>query len=351
MRDRKKYIRILQKDIAMEGRRFLGAELKTIFIGGGTPSLFDPSEIKEILEYIKTQFIISDDIEITMETNPGSLEYKNLSEYRFAGVNRLSIGAQSFNQESLKLLGRIHGPSEIFSCYEEALLANFESINIDLMFGLPNQTLEMATEDMRKLIDLNPEHISYYQLTLEPNTLFYKKRPKNIPPHNLLYSIHEEGLSLLSKAGYERYEISAFAKLGLECRHNINYWMFGDYIAVGAGAHGKYAINDEIKRYQKPALPRAYMNHSFESIEKNALKTLDQSDILLEYMINNLRLMSGFSKKHFECSTGLSFHLIEQKLTNLQHLGLMKEIKKEQWVPTALGFRFLDDIQAEFLPA
>lgn len=127
--------------------------------------------------------------------------------------------------------------------------------------------------------------------------------------------------------------------------------MFGDYIAVGAGAHGKYAINDEIKRYQKPALPRAYMNHSFESIEKNALKTLNQSDILLEYMINNLRLMSGFSKKHFECSTGLSFHLIEQKLTNLQHLGLMKEIKKEQWVPTALGFRFLDDIQAEFLPA
>lgn len=350
LEDRKKYIRILQKDITMEGKRFAGAVLKTIFIGGGTPSLFEPIEINEILGYIKTQFIFSDDIEITMETNPGSLEYKDLSEYRLAGVNRLSIGAQSFNHDSLQLLGRIHGPAEIFSCYKEAQLANFESINVDLMFGLPNQTLEMAMEDIDTLIDLNPEHISYYQLTLEPNTLFYKKRPKNIPPHNLLYSIQEEGLALLHKAKYNRYEISAFSKAGLECRHNINYWMFGDYIAVGAGAHGKFAINNEIKRYQKPALPRAYMNCSFESTENDVLKTLNQSDILLEYMINNLRLMSGFSKNHFERCTGLSFDLIERKLNNLDQLGLMKETEKEQWVPTALGFRFLDDIQTEFLP-
>ena len=348
--ERKKYIHILLKDITMEGKRFSDATLKTIFIGGGTPSLFDPDEIKAILDHIKTQFIISDDIEITMEANPGSLEHKNLSEYKMAGINRLSLGVQSFNENSLKLLGRIHGSAEILTSYKEAELANFDSINIDLMFGLPGQTLQMAIEDVRTATRLNPGHISYYQLTLEPNTVFYKKRPKNIPSHDLLYAIQQEGLEILQTANYGRYEISAFAKVGLECRHNLNYWTFGNYVAVGAGAHGKYVINEEIKRYQKPALPRAYMNSTFDNTEDFTSKTLDESDILLEYMINNLRLMSGFSKKHFEGCTGLSFDLIKEKLINLNRLGLMKEMQKGRWCPTALGFHFLDDIQAKFLP-
>ena len=348
--ERKKYLHTLLKDITMEGNKFSDATLETIFIGGGTPSLFEPVEINKILEHIKKIFIISDDIEITMEANPGSLEHKNLSEYRMAGINRLSLGAQSFNEDSLKLLGRIHGVAEIFTSYEEAKLARFDSINIDLMYGLPDQTQQMAIEDIRTAIRLNPEHISYYQLTLEPNTVFYKKRPKNIPPHDLLYSMQNESLEILQAANYFRYEISAFSKAGLECRHNINYWTFGNYIAVGAGAHGKYVLNEKIMRYQKPSLPRAYMNGTFEDSGEFISRTLEESDILLEYMMNNLRLISGFSKKHFESSTGLSFDLVEEKLISLSQLGLMKEAQKELWRPTALGFRFLDDIQAKFLP-
>ena len=349
LKDKKKYIAALKKDIAMEGHRFSGAILKTIFIGGGTPNLFTPEEINELINEIKFYFKFNKHIEITMEVNPGSLEKKKLSDYKLAGINRLSIGAQSFNPQLLKLLGRTHNVEDIFSTIENARLADFKNINLDLMFGLPSQTMKLAQKDLREAINLNPEHISYYQLTVEPNTIFYKKRPKNLPSSDRLYNMHESGLEILEAANYSRYEISAFAKPQEECQHNLNYWIFCDYIAVGAGAHGKYTINNDVYRYQKPSLPRAYVNTNFEKNDFK-LKKLKQSEIIFDYMLNNLRLISGFKETHFEDFTNIYFNIIEQKLVKLKRLGLMQNDGEHCWQLTALGLRFLDDAQAEFLP-
>ena len=349
LKDKKKYIAALKKDIAMEGYRFPNTILKTIFIGGGTPNLFMPEELNDLLNEIKIYFKFTENIEITMEVNPGLLEKKKLTDYKFAGINRLSIGAQSFDSRSLKLLGRIHSVEDIFLTIENAQLANFKNINLDLMFGLPSQTMELVQKDLEEAINLNPQHISYYQLTLEPNTVFYKQRPKNLPSNDRLYNMHERGLKLLEAANYIRYEVSAFSKIHEECQHNLNYWTFGDYIAVGAGAHGKYTINNNVYRYQKPSLPRAYINTDFEKNNFRS-KKIEQTEIIFDFMLNNLRLISGFTETYFEDCTDISFNIIKQKFAKLQRLGLIQKHGADCWQPTALGLRFLDDIQVEFLP-
>ena len=344
------YTKLITKDIENEAKKFKHSKLKTIFIGGGTPNLFDPISIAKILDSINTNFDIESNCEITMEINPDSIKKAKLMEYRSIGINRLSIGAQTFNEKLLKSIGRDHSPKDIESVFKTANEVKFESINIDLMFGLPNQSRVMAKNDIKKIIDLSPEHISYYQLTIEPNTKFFYDKPNELPSSDKQNLIQEDCLNLLEKAGYERYEISAFSKKNFECKHNLNYWRFGDYIAVGAGAHGKYRLtNDDIIRYQNASNPTIYMKNLISNKSSHQEKLLSNSDKIFEFMLNNLRLMSGFSISHFESATGLKYHAIEKKLSELNNLKLMKYYPSGYWKPTALGFKFLDNLQCEFL--
>ena len=344
------YTKLIIKDIENEAKKFKQSKLKTIFIGGGTPNLFDPISIAKIFYSINTNFDIESNCEITMEINPGSIKKVKLMEYRSIGINRLSIGAQTFNEKLLKSIGRDHSPKHIESVFKTANEVKFESINIDLMFGLPNQSRVMAKNDINKIIDLSPEHISYYQLTIEPNTKFFYDKPNGLPTSDKQNLIQEDCLNLLEKAGYERYEISAFSKKNFECKHNLNYWRFGDYIAVGAGAHGKYRLtNDDIIRYQNASNPNIYMKNIISNESSHKEKLLSNSDKIFEFMLNNLRLMSGFSIAHFESATGLKYDAIEKKLSELNNLKLMKYNPSGYWKPTALGFKFLDNLQCEFL--
>ncbi len=344
------YTKLITKDIENEAKKFKQSKLKTIFIGGGTPNLFDPISIAKIFYSINTNFDIESNCEITMEINPGSIKKVKLMEYRSIGINRLSIGAQTFNEKLLKSIGRDHSPKHIESVFKTANEVKFESINIDLMFGLPNQSRVMAKNDINKIIDLSPEHISYYQLTIEPNTKFFYDKPNGLPTSDKQNLIQEDCLNLLEKAGYERYEISAFSKKNFECKHNLNYWRFGDYIAVGAGAHGKYRLtNDDIIRYQNASNPNIYMKNIISNESSHKEKLLSNSDKIFEFMLNNLRLMSGFSIAHFESATGLKYDAIEKKLSELNNLKLMKYYPSGYWKPTALGFKFLDNLQCEFL--
>lgn len=344
------YTKLITKDIENEAKKFKQSKLKTIFIGGGTPNLFGPISIAKIFDSINTNFDIESNCEITMEINPGSIKKAKLMKYRSIGINRLSIGAQTFNEKLLKSIGRDHSPKHIESVFKAANEVKFESINIDLMFGLPNQSRVMAKNDINKIIDLSPEHISYYQLTIEPNTKFFYDKPNGLPTTDKQNLIQEDCLNLLEKAGYERYEISAFSKKNFECKHNLNYWKFGDYIAVGAGAHGKYRLtNDNIIRYQNASNPNIYMKNIISNESSHKEKLLSNSDKIFEFMLNNLRLMSGFSIAHFESATGLKYDAIEKKLSELNNLKLMKYYPSGYWKPTALGFKFLDNLQCEFL--
>ena len=346
----RKYTKLIVKDIEKEANKFKQSKLRTIFIGGGTPDLFDPIDIEKIFDSINTNFDIESNCEITMEINPGSIKKAKLMEYKSIGINRLSIGAQSFNQKLLKSIGRDHDLEDIVSVFKAAREVEFESINIDLMFGLPNQSRVMAKNDIKKIFDLSPEHISYYQLTIEPNIKFFYDKPRGLPSDDEQNHIQEDCMRLLENAGYTRYEITAFSKKDFECKHNLNYFRFGDYIAVGAGAHGKYrSTNDDMIRYQKPSDPNIYMKNIISNKLSHEEKLLSSSDKIFEFMLNNLRLMSGFSIAHFESATGLKYDSIEKKLSELNNLNLMKYYPSGYWKPTALGFKFLDNLQCEFL--
>lgn len=348
---RDRYLDALLKDIELEAARAGGRTIHSVFIGGGTPSLFSGSEIATIIESIDSHLSLEPGAEITMEANPGTVEYGSLDGYRRAGVNRLSIGAQSFDADSLRRLGRIHGPEEIASAFAGALAAGFDNINIDIMFALPGQSLEMAMYDVDAAIKLQPQHISYYELTLEPNTVFHKQPPEDLPDDELSWSVQQAGLAALELAGYKRYEVSAFASPGRQCQHNLNYWQFGDYLAVGAGAHGK--ISDEagpIWRYQKPAHPLSYIEQGERGRFEDRAKQLTGDDIAFEYMLNILRLPQGFSEKAFSQRTGMPVGAITGNLAIAQKDGLMDFDGKGIWRPTSLGMQFLNDLQARFLP-
>ena len=349
-----RYIRALEYDLRAEAAsgKAAGRLLQTVFIGGGTPSLFSAAQIGRILQLVDAQFGLADDAETTMEANPGTVEYDNLADYRAAGVTRLSLGAQSFAADSLRALGRIHGPDEIRDAYRGAEAAGFDSINLDLMFALPGQDLAKAHDDLCAAIELSPPHISWYQLTLEPNTVFFSRPPPDIPNEDVAWEMQLMGYELLREAGYEHYEVSAFARPGQRCRHNLNYWLFGDYLAVGAGAHGKYThSNGQICRYAKPLHPLAYM----EQAEAGALQAPDRllsaADTSFEYMLNALRLSDGFSETAFEARTGLSFEVVAPGLEQARDRKLVERSAAAQWRPTRLGLQFLNDLQAGFLAA
>ena len=348
---RGRYLKAVEADLRLEAERAGDRPLVSVFIGGGTPSFFSGREIGGLIDVITEQFSLQPDIEITMEANPGTVEHGDLGDYAAAGVNRLSLGAQSFNAESLKKLGRIHGPAEIYSAFDAAVKAGFDSINLDLMYALPGQDLEMAVQDVVEAMALGPAHISYYQLTLEPNTVFHSSPPADLPDEEESFLIQERCHEMLAQNDYEQYEISAFARAEYRCRHNLNYWMFGDYLAAGAGAHGKMTGSDGgIWRYEKPMHPLSFIEQAEAGVIDDREHEVSCDDISFEFMLNALRLPEGFAESHYTSRTGLSFDTIEERLESAQCRGMIERVDGPGWRPTALGLRFQNDLIATFLP-
>ena len=348
---RARYIAALLADLDNEAARAQGRPLTSVFLGGGTPSLFPPADIAVLIDGIRERFEIIENAEITMEANPGTVECGDPAGYKRAGINRLSIGAQSFNEQSLTKLGRIHSVADISRAVEEAHAAGFTNINLDVMYGLPGQDLEAALDDLRAAAALQPTHVSWYQLTLEPNTVFFSRPPAGLPDNDKSFDIQMAGQALLTTLGYEQYEISAYAR-GEEFRsqHNLNYWSFGDYLAVGAGAHGKISTAEGIGRYVKPANPLQYMQSLEEGASETQLTMLDERERIFEFMLNALRLTDGFDQDLFQRRTGLAAEALLEKLSTSKEKGLIEEVSVGFWRATNLGQRFLNDLQAEFLP-
>jgi len=347
---RKRYVDAIKKDIKSEVARAGQRCVVSIFLGGGTPSLFSAAEIAEILEACDRYFTLAADCEITMEANPGTVERGTLADYRQAGVNRLSLGAQSFDADVLKTLGRIHSPGDIIDAYEEASCAEFNSINIDLMFALPGQSLQSAEADIKTLLALGPPHISYYQLTLEQNTVFFSRPPAGIPDDDLAWEIQETCHQRIRHAGFEQYEVSAFAKPDHRCRHNLNYWTFGDYLAVGAGAHGKLSADGQMPyRYQKPSNPQMYMEWVEGEHRRLKSEVIEEKSLGFEFMLNALRLTDGFTALTYGAQTQSELSRLNTILAQAKEDGLLERLDDGRWRPTATGFRFLNDLQARFL--
>lgn len=337
------YVAALLKDLEQELKLLDNPSLSSIFIGGGTPSIFSATAIKNLLDGVRRRIPFNDDIEITLEANPGTVEQEKFSGFRSAGINRLSIGIQSFNDVHLAKLGRIHDAAQAAAAVGAAKAAGFDNFNIDLMHGLSGQTPTEAIEDLRRAIDLNPTHLSWYQLTIEPNTIFYNTQP-SLPKEEALEEIEHAGFELLHSAGFNRYEISAFAKAGNQSQHNTNYWQFGDYIGIGAGAHGKISIgiNGEVNRRWKTRQPNDYLTKT--TLAGTQLVTA--KELPLEFMMNVLRLTNGVDEKLFEEKTGLGLEIIAPMRNRLIANCLM--VDGPRIGTTALGFRFLDSVLNEF---
>lgn len=348
---RARYIKALIADLDIEARRAPNRPLVSVFLGGGTPSLFPPADIAVLIAAIRQRFELTESAEITMEANPGTVECGDPAGYRRAGINRLSIGAQSFNAQLLSKLGRIHSVVDITRAAEEARAAGFSNINLDVMYGLPGQDLEAALNDLRAAAALQPAHISWYQLTLEPNTVFHSRPPDDLPDNDKSFAIQTAGQALLATLGYVQYEISAYAR-GSEfrSRHNLNYWSFGDYLAVGAGAHGKISTAQGIGRYVKPANPLQYMQTFEADTVETKVIMLNEPERIFEFMLNASRLTDGFAQELFQARTGLAAETLLAKLLSSQEKGLIEEVSGGFWRATELGQRFLNDLQSEFLP-
>ncbi|QYJ79795.1 radical SAM family heme chaperone HemW [Shewanella acanthi] len=339
------YVDALLSDLRQDLYLVQGRKLHTIFIGGGTPSLFDANNIKQILDGANALIPFSDDIEITMEANPGTLEHDDFSAYRAAGVTRLSIGVQSFSKDKLNLLGRIHDQNEAQVAAQKASEAGYLSFNLDLMHGLPNQSFTEAMADIDTAAALNPPHLSWYQLTIEPNTLFHSKPPQ-LPDDEALWEIYEQGQQKLAALGYQQYEISAYAKPGYQCRHNLNYWQFGDYLGIGCGAHGKITLPEEnrILRTVKIKHPKGYLAATDYTFEQSEVEPEDRA---LEYLMNRLRLMTPIPKQEFEQRTGLHRDTLTEGMEKGKQRGLVTETD-EHWQLTSKGHMFVNDLLTQF---
>jgi putative oxygen-independent coproporphyrinogen III oxidase len=345
------YISALLRDFERELPRIGGRRIDSVFFGGGTPSLFPAEEFARFLAAIRRRAELADDAEITMEANPGTIERGRFAEYAHAGVNRVSLGAQTFNARHLQRLGRIHSAEETERAVEELRNAHIENFNLDLMYALPEQTLEEALCDVRKACALGAAHISYYQLTLEPGTVFHS-RPPPLPDEDTAWRMQTEGQALLAQSGFEQYEVSAYARNGARSRHNLNYWSFGDYVGVGAGAHGKVSMElpGQVLRTIKPKQPKQYQEHAEwdAAINIGECNAVAARDLPFEFMLNALRLNEGFRDECFEQRTGLSMQRVLPRLHAVQERGLLEALPGG-WQPTELGRRFLNDLQAAFL--
>ncbi len=344
------YISALEADIELEKSRADKRSIETVFFGGGTPSLFSAKAIDRVLAAFSGKLGLDNDAEITLEANPGTFEAERFSAYRRIGINRLSIGVQSFNDEALAGLGRIHDSSEALAAINIARESGFDNVNIDLMHGLPGQDVAMALADLQTAVSLQPQHISWYQLTLEPNTVFYSK-PPSLPSHEQCWEIQQNGKAFLESEGYRQYEVSAWARDDRECRHNLNYWQFADYYGVGAGAHGKLsnAHAGKITRYQRHRIPDIYMQKSTAGNAVSREVSVSREDRVLEFMMNSLRLLSGFSPDLFTARTGLEISLIEHLLAQASGEGLL-ERQDDNIRASGKGMDFLNDLLAIFLP-
>ncbi len=315
--------------------------LRSIFIGGGTPSLFDGPRIDALLQGVRARLPWTDDIEVTIEANPGAAEAHRFAAYRAAGVNRLSLGVQSFAADKLRALGRIHGPEEAVAAVSMARAAGFEHLNLDLMFGLPGQTPGGALADLERAIGLGPSHLSWYQLTIEANTAF-ARHPPPVPDEDSVWEIQQAGMARLSSAGYRQYEVSAYAQAGQESRHNRNYWEFGDYLGIGAGAHGKVSLVDgSVLRRWKPRHPRDYLCSAGRPEGVAGQQALGKRDLSFEFMLNALRLVDGVDPELFPARTGLDLEVVRMPLERARRRGLLEA---EGLRPTELGRRFLNDL-------
>lgn len=343
-----RYLDALTRDLEGALPEVWGREVSSIFIGGGTPSLFTPAGIDRLLTTLRTLLRVSPLAEITLEANPGTFEAARFRGYRDAGVNRLSLGIQSFNPQHLKALGRIHDEREARAA-AEAAIGLFERVNLDLMYALPGQSLDQARADLETAIKLGPAHLSAYHLTLEPNTPF-AAQPPALPDDDLSADMQIQAEDLLVAAGYEHYETSAFALPGSRCRHNLNYWTFGDYLGLGAGAHGKLTFHDRIERQARLKHPKAYMDAVLFTPPSHIAETrkLDRGDRVFEFMMNALRLNEGFDPRLFEARTGLSIAAAEAGLAEAERRGLLvRELHNAR--ASVTGRRFLNELLQVFL--
>jgi oxygen-independent coproporphyrinogen-3 oxidase len=348
--DEKNYINALINDLEQELPLFWGRSISSIFMGGGTPSLFSPESIDQLLSALRARLTFAPDIEITMEANPGTVEQGKFIEFNAAGINRLSMGIQSFSDEKLQSLGRIHGRKEAIRAAELAHDAGFNSFNLDLMYGLPNQSLQQAVDDIETAIALEPKHLSHYQLTIEPNTFFHHQPPVT-PDDDMLWEMQNACQESLARHGYEQYEISAYAKDGCQCQHNLNYWQFGDYLGIGAGAHGKLtnAPEQKITRSWKVKQPQDYLNNAATEKRISGQKILTRDDASFEFMMNTLRLNQGFETALFQQHVGLPISSVEKSLQQAEEKGWINwDINRIQ--PTNAGLQYLNTLLELFIP-
>jgi putative oxygen-independent coproporphyrinogen III oxidase len=349
------YIDALIRDFDGELPRLSGRRIDTVFFGGGTPSLFQPEDFSRLLGALRQRIAFADDVEVTLEANPGTIERGRFAGYRDAGINRVSLGAQTFAPRALELLGRIHSADDTHRAVAELRAAKLDNFNLDLMYALPQQTAQEALDDVRIACALGPAHISYYQLTLEPGTVFHA-RPPPLPDEDAAWQIQTAGQKLLAEAGYEQYEVSAYARDGARCRHNVNYWLFGDYLGIGAGAHGKLSLElpQRILRTTKPKQPREYQEQIRRAGVTGEAGAMGESSFILpkdlpfEFMLNALRLNEGFTLRDYRQRTGLEMDSLEVKIAQAERRGLLTS-RTGGWCPTELGRRFLNDLQASFL--
>ncbi len=343
------YSAALLAELAAQPAALKQRPLQSVFLGGGTPSLFSPDVLNTILTAVRAQFVLADNCEITLEANPGALEHAAFGGYLEAGINRLSLGAQSFSDAMLQSLGRVHCSAETREAFAEARAAGFDNINLDLMYALPGQTVQQAVADVAAAIALQPEHISFYHLTLEPNTVFFARVPAGLPDADMAWEIQAAGAARLAAAGYQNYEVSAWGMPGRYSRHNLNYWTYGDYLGLGAGAHGKLSAADGIFREQRPAHPRAYLQQVAAG-EPMSRSAVGAADAVFEFMLNGMRLRDGVTAAQFEQRTGLSAALLEPGLQAATERGLIDRSESGRMRPSPHGWRFLDDLQGIFLP-
>jgi len=320
----------------------------SIFFGGGTPSLFEGPAIASILERIGNRLDVAADAEITLEANPGAIEAGRFESFRNAGVNRLSLGAQSFSDAALGALGRVHNAAEIHAAWHSAVAAGFSNINLDLMYGLPAQTAQQALADVEQALQLGAPHLSHYQLTVEPNTRFFR-HPPDLPDEDTLLEMERLCRQRILAAGLERYEISAFARAGWAARHNINYWRFGDYLGIGAGAHSKLTMGGRQRRLARRRNPEAYLRHAGTPLALTDCRDLSAQDLAFEFMLNRLRLTAPFPTAEFEAATGLPFDGVRDTLEALQAQGLTTH-SAAGWGVSRRGRELLNEVVEQFLP-
>lgn len=341
------YLEALFTDLEQMLPRVWGRRVSSVFIGGGTPSLLSAETVYQLISGIRARLPMVSNTEITLEANPGSLDEQKFGQFHDAGITRLSLGVQSFSDKQLQHLGRIHDSEQANKAINAVKDCGFDSYNIDLMFGLPGQSVDQLIQDLETALSYHPPHLSLYQLTIEPNTLFSHATPADLPGDDELAEMQELVASHARAAGLDRYEVSAYAIDSKQCRHNLNYWQFGDYLGIGAGAHTKLTEPEGVWRFSRPRQPSRYMDSSGSDEAFVAQRKLDRDDLVLEFMINALRLSRGFSYQQFELTTGLDREVLADGVANAVNKGLLA-VQGDSVRATDRGFRFLSEIQLLF---